>query len=111
MWPNQLIIKDDSGWLKKAVTFYEPYIKFLCILKLTMERTVVGEEAGGQLLQMLAFENANEEYRRALLPIKETGDINAYMKACKDIFSENGKMHFWHVLIQIELLNYTLKYT
>lgn len=76
-----------------------------------MERTVVGEEARGQLLKMLAFENANEEYRRALLPIKETGDINAYMKACKYIFSENGKMHFWHVLIQIELLNYTLKYS
>lgn len=111
MWPNRLIIKDDTGWLKKVVAFYEPYIKFLCILKLTLERTMVGEEAGGQLLQMLAFENANEEYRRALLPIKEAGDINAYMKACKGIFSENGKMHIWHVLIQIELLNYMFKYS
>lgn len=106
MWPNRLTINDYIGWQKKAVTLHKLYIKFLPILNLTMERTVIEEEARGQLLRILAFNNANEDYKRALLPIKKTGDFTAYMKACKDIFSESGKIHFWHVLIQIELLNY-----
>lgn len=38
---------NDIGRLKKAVTLYEPHIKFLSVLKLTLERTVVEEEARG----------------------------------------------------------------
>lgn len=49
-----VIIKDDTGRLKKAVTLHEPYIELLSTLKLTLDRTVVGEDAGGRLLKMPA---------------------------------------------------------
>ncbi|XP_027450974.2 endogenous retrovirus group K member 8 Gag polyprotein-like [Zalophus californianus] len=91
----------------------EPYVEFLSRLKLTLERTVIGEEARQQLLKLLAYENANEDCKRVILPIKDTGDINTFMKACKDVTSESRKMQLfaetmattWHSLQSKQLDN------
>ncbi|KAF3814543.1 hypothetical protein GH733_017701, partial [Mirounga leonina] len=78
-----------GSWTKVIQKTNEPYVEFLSRLKLTLERTVIGEEARQQLLKLLAYENANEDCKRVILPIKDTGDVNTFMKACKDITSEN----------------------
>ena len=39
------------------------------------------------ILKQLAFENANEECPSMLRPIRETGSLMEYLKACKDIRS------------------------
>ena len=39
------------------------------------------------ILKQLAFENANEECRSMLRPIRETGSLMEYLKACRDIRS------------------------
>ncbi|KAL6092545.1 hypothetical protein STEG23_030498, partial [Scotinomys teguina] len=70
-----------GSWTKVLQKTNEPYVEFLSWLKLTLERTVVGEEARQQLLKLLAYENANDDCKRALLPIKETGDVNTFLKA------------------------------
>ena len=36
------------------------------------------------ILKQLAFENANEECQSMLRPIRETGSLMEYLKACKD---------------------------
>lgn len=95
-----------GSWTKVIQKTHEPYVEFLSRLKLTLERTVVGEEARQQLLKLLAYENANDDCKRALLPVKETGDLNTFMKVCKDITSESRKMQMlaetmattWHSL-------------
>jgi len=95
-----------GSWTKVIQKTNEPYVEFLSRLKLTLERTVIGEEARQQLLKLLAYENANEDCKRIILPIKDTGDINAFMKACKDVTSESRKMQLfaetmattWHSL-------------
>nr|UKS89477.1 group-specific antigen [Bovine retrovirus CH15] len=84
-----------GSWTKVMQRNNEPYVEFIARLRVVLERTVVGEKARDQLLKMLAFENANEDCRRALLPVKETGDVNAYLKACKDIGSETRKMQMF----------------
>ena len=58
-------------------------------------QTVIVEQARQQLLRFLAYENANEDCCMAILPIKETGDMSAYMKACKDIRSESRRMQMF----------------
>lgn len=40
---------------------------------------------------MLAYENASEDYKWAMRPVKETGDINSYMKVCRDVLSNSRK--------------------
>nr|XP_027792145.1 endogenous retrovirus group K member 7 Gag polyprotein-like [Marmota flaviventris] len=95
-----------GSWTKVSQKPNEPYVKFLSRLKLTIERTVVGEAARQQLLRLLAYKNANENCRRAILPIKDTGDIHTYLKVYKDITSESRKMQLfaetmastWHAL-------------
>ncbi|KAL6053444.1 hypothetical protein STEG23_020413 [Scotinomys teguina] len=95
-----------GSWTKVSQKTNEPYVEFPSRLKLTLERTVVREEARQQLLKLLAYENANDDCKRALLPIKETGDVNTFLKACRDITSEYRKMQMlaetmattWHTL-------------
>ncbi|XP_044768462.1 endogenous retrovirus group K member 113 Gag polyprotein-like, partial [Neomonachus schauinslandi] len=57
-----------GSWTKVIQKTNEPYVEFLSRLKLTIERTVAGEEARLQLLKLLAYENANDDCKRALLP-------------------------------------------
>ena len=57
-----------------------------------ISHTVIGEEAKRQLEKSLAYENANQECQRAIVPIHETGTIIDYMKACHNLGSETQKM-------------------
>ena len=57
-----------------------------------MSRTVIREEIKKQLDKLLAYENANQECQRAIVPIHETGTIIDYMKACHNLGSETQKM-------------------
>lgn len=60
----------------------ETYADFLVILETAISRTVIGEEAKRQLEKLLAYENANQECQRAIAPIRDTGTIFDYLKAC-----------------------------
>ena len=53
---------------------------------------VIGEETKKQLQKLLAYENAYQECQRAIAPIRETGIIIDYLKACHNLGSETQKM-------------------
>ena len=57
-----------------------------------MSRTVIREEIKKQLDKLLAYENANQECQRAIVPIHETGTIIDYLKACHNLGSETQKI-------------------
>ena len=68
------------------------YADFLARLETAISCTVIGEETKRQLGKLLAYENANQECQRAIAPIRETGTILDYLKACCNIRSETQKM-------------------
>ena len=45
-----------------------------------------------QLEKLLAYENADQECQRAIAPIRETGNVIDYLKACCNLGSETQKM-------------------
>ena len=65
---------------------------FFARLETAISHTVIGEETKKQLEKLLAYENANREYQRATAPIRETGTIIDYLKACQNLGSEIQKM-------------------
>ena len=70
----------------------ETYADFLARLETAISRTVIGEEAKRQLEKLLAYENANQECQKAIAPIRETGTIIDYLKACRNLGLETQKM-------------------
>ena len=70
----------------------ESYADFLARLETAISHTVIGEEPKKQLEKLLAYENANQECQRAIAPIRETGTIIDYLKACHNLGSETQKM-------------------
>ena len=52
----------------------------------------MGEEAKRQPEKLLAYENANQECQKAIAPIRETGTIIDYLKACHNLGLETQKM-------------------
>ena len=69
----------------------ENYADFLARLETVISHTVIGE-VKKQLAKLLVYENANQECRRAITPIHETGTIIDYLKACLNLGSETEKM-------------------
>ena len=65
----------------------ETYANFLARLQTAISHTVIGEEAKRQLKKLLAYENANQVCQKT--PIRETGTIFYYLKACHHIRSES----------------------
>ena len=65
---------------------------FLARLETAISHTVIGEEAKRQLEKLLAYENANKECQKAIAPIRKTGTIIDYLKACRNLGSETQKM-------------------
>ena len=78
--------------LFKVLGSNETYADFLARLKTAISRTVIGEEAKRQLEKLLAYENAIQECQKAIAPIRETGTIIDYLKACHNLGSETQKM-------------------
>ena len=70
----------------------ETYADFLARLETAISRTVIGEEAKRQLEKLLAYENAIQECQKAIAPIRETGTIIDYLKACRTLGLETQKM-------------------
>ena len=70
----------------------ETYADFLARLQTAISHTVIGEEAKRQQEKLLAYENANQECQKAIAPIRETGTIIDYLKACHNLGSETQKM-------------------
>ena len=68
------------------------YADFLARLQTAISHTVIGEEAKRQQEKLLAYENANQECQKAIAPIRETGTIIDYLKACLILGSETQKM-------------------
>ena len=68
------------------------YAGFLARLEIAISRTVIREEAKKKLEKLLAYENANQECQRATVPIRETGTIIDYLKACCNLESETQKI-------------------
>ena len=58
------------------------------------------------ILKQLAFENANEECRSVLRPIRETSSLMEYLKACRDIrsMSHRAKLAALEILMCKRLL-------
>ena len=67
-------------------------LPFLARLQTAISRTVIAEEAKKQLEKLLACENANQECQRAIAPTPETRTIIDYLKACRNLGSENQEM-------------------
>ena len=65
---------------------------FLARLETAISHTVIGEETKKQLEKLLAYENANQECQKTIAPIRETGTIIDYLKACRNLGSETQKM-------------------
>ena len=70
----------------------ETYADFLARLETAISHIVIREEAKRQLEKLLAYENANQECQKAIAPIRETGTITDYLKACRNPGSETQKM-------------------
>ena len=89
----ELLLK---GSLKAAIQIFqgpnEAYADFLARLEVSISHSVIGEEAKRQLGKLLAYENANQKCQRAIAPIRETGAIIDYLKACRNLGSETQKM-------------------
>ena len=78
--------------LFKVQRLNETYADFLARLQTAISHTVIGEEAKKQQEKLLAYENANQECQKAIAPIRETGTIIDYLKACHNLGSEAQKM-------------------
>ena len=70
----------------------ESYTNFLARLETAVSHTVIREETKKQLEKLLAYENANQEYQRAIAAIRETGTIIDYLKACHNLGSKTQEM-------------------
>jgi hypothetical protein len=51
----------------------------------SIEKQVRGDQMQNILLHQLTFDNANEDCQNLIQPIKETGGIMAYLKACCNV--------------------------
>ena len=78
--------------LLKVQGLNETYADFLARLQTDISRTVIGEEAKRQLEKLLAQENANQECQKSIAPIRETGTIIDYLKACRNLVLKTKKM-------------------
>ena len=84
-----------TGATPKVSPLLEPnesYANFLARLETAVSHTVIGEETKKQLEKLLAYENANQEYQRAIAALCETGTIIDYLKAPYNLGSETQKM-------------------
>ena len=68
------------------------YADFSARLETATSGIVIGEDAKRQLEKLLAYENANQECQKTIAPIRETGTIIDYLKACRNLGSETQKM-------------------
>ena len=69
----------------------ETYADFLARLETSIYHTVIGEETKRELEKLHAYKNVNQECQKSIVPIRETGTIIDYLKACRNLGSEAQK--------------------
>ena len=57
-----------------------------------MSHNVVREETRVQLEKLFAYENVNQEFQRAIAPIREIWNVNDYLKDCHNLGSQTQTM-------------------
>ena len=71
----------------------EPFVDFITRLHQNLNKTVSQPGLRDLLMQVLAYDNANSECKKAIQPLKAQGaPLEEYLKVCQDIGSEPYKM-------------------
>ena len=71
----------------------ESFVDFLARLHQNLNKTVSQPGLRNLLMQVLAYDNANSECKKAIQPLKAQGaPLEEYLKVCQDIGSEAYKM-------------------
>ena len=70
----------------------EAYADFLTRLGVGISHNVVREETRVQLEKLFAYENVNQEFQRAIAPIREIWNVNDYLKDCHNLGSQTQTM-------------------
>ena len=86
-WAKVDSVNSDGSFVKITQGHEEEYAQFIGKLKDAVEKSIRDETLQNIILKQLAFENANEKCRCVLRPIRETGSLMEYLKACRDIGS------------------------
>ena len=100
-WAKVDSVNSDGSFVKITQGHEEEYTQFIGKLKDAVEKSIRDETLQNIILKQLAFENANEECRSMLRPIRETGSLMEYFKACRDI----GSMSHRTKLVALETFN------
>ena len=86
-WAKVDSVNSDGSFVKITKGHEEEYAQFIGKLKDAVKKSIKDETLQNIILKQLAFENDNEECRSMLRPIRETGSLMEYLKACRDIRS------------------------
>ena len=71
----------------------ESFVDFLARLHQNLNKTVSQPGLRNLLMQVLAYDNANSECKKAIQPLQAQGaPLEEYLKVCQDIGSEPYKM-------------------
>ena len=73
--------KPTDNYTKITQRPNKAYTNFLARLGVAISHNFVGKKAKMQLEKLLAYENTNQKYQRAIAPIHETGNIIDCLKA------------------------------
>lgn len=69
----------------------EPYTEFIARLQESIKKQVTNAEAADTILQLLAYENANEDCKKAIRPFKGKASLTKYIKMCQGVGTESFK--------------------
>ena len=100
-WAKVDNVNSDGSFVKITQGHEEEYTQFIGKLKDAVKKSIRDETLQNIILKQLAFENANEECRSMLRPIRETSSLMEYLKACRDI----GSMSHRSKLAALETFN------
>ena len=100
-WAKVDNVNSDGSFVKNTQGHEEEYAQFIGKLKDAIEKSIRDETLQNIIFKQLAFENANEECRSMFRPIRETGSLMEYLKACIDI----GSMSHRAKLVALETCN------
>ena len=91
VWAKVDSANSDGSFVKIIQGHEEEYSQFIGKLKDAVEKSIKDATLQNIILKQLVFENANEECRSVLRPIREIGSLMEYLKACRDIGSMSHK--------------------
>ena len=69
----------------------ESYTEFLARLQEALKRQVTNSEVSDTIFQLLAYENANTDCKKAIGLLKGKANIAEYIKACQGVGTESFK--------------------